>query len=99
MRVSQNPQCRVVVDRLAMAIALIALKSSNTCWGSSVSDIITFGSANAHQCYLGLILLKHVSLQSEEHMFDRKTKHVIDEFLRESLPVVLGFLTQILESA
>jgi hypothetical protein len=68
-----------------MSIALIALKSTNTSWESSVRDIIGFGSADAHQCYLALILLKHLCLQSEEHMFDRKTKHWIDQFLRQHL--------------
>jgi hypothetical protein len=47
LRVSKNPQCRVVIDRLAMAISIIALKSANTCWSNSIADIITFGSANA----------------------------------------------------
>lgn len=32
-------------------------------------------------------------------MFDRKTKHVIDELLHDNLPAVLEFLTQILSSA
>lgn len=76
-----------------MSIALIALKSVNTCWESSVRDIVGFGSANAQQCYLALILLKHFCLQSEEHMFDRKTKHFIDSFLREHLNAVLEFVS------
>ena len=81
-----------------MAIAMIALKSINTCWTTSVPDVINFGSANAQQCYLSLILLKHFCLQSEEHMFDRKTKHFIDGFLRENMNAVLEFITQVLGS-
>jgi len=35
---------RIVLDRLCMAIALLALKTTNTCWTTSVDDIIRQGS-------------------------------------------------------
>jgi hypothetical protein len=47
---------------------------------------------------LALILLKHFCLQAEEHNFDRKTKHFIDDFLRENLNVALEFATNVLAS-
>lgn len=31
---------KIVMDRLCMAIALLALKTTNTCWTTSIADFI-----------------------------------------------------------
>jgi len=52
---------RIVVDRLCMCVALVALNTVNTCWTESITEIVTFGSENPHKCYLALLILKAIS--------------------------------------
>jgi hypothetical protein len=62
---------RVVLDRVCMSIAMIALKSSNSCWMKSVDDIIAFGSTNQQQCYLSMVLLKNICQLFEDEISSR----------------------------
>lgn len=61
---------KVVLDRLCMAIALLAIYTSQTCWTSSVTDIIEMGSQSAEKCYVSLVLLKHVTAMHSTHCHD-----------------------------
>lgn len=65
---------KIVMDRLCMAIALLALKTSNTCWSSSIQDFIASGSASAEQCFVCLLLLKHLTSMFESQCNDRRSK-------------------------
>jgi hypothetical protein len=42
---------RMIVDRLSMCLAYIALKSCLTFWPNSITQIIAFGSENLTQCH------------------------------------------------
>lgn len=88
---------RIVVERLCMSIALIALQTTNSCWTDSVAQVITFGSDDAQKCQLALIVLKYISDGVDTHVFfNAITKHQIETYVRENLDAVLTFLTQIL---
>jgi len=97
LRVSQARASSVVIDRLCMSIALIALKTVNSAWPNSIADIITFGSTNEHQCSLSLILLKNVCSLFQSQMWERRLSHQIEEFIREQLSSVLQFVCSILK--
>ena len=62
-------QQRIVVDRLCMCIALVALNTVRTCWMQSIQEVITFGSENPHKCYLALLILKAISEEAETQHF------------------------------
>jgi hypothetical protein len=51
-----------VVERLCMIISFIAIKSTNTFWPQSVSEIITFGFVNQKQCFFALLILKNMAV-------------------------------------
>ena len=87
------------MDRLCMAIALLALKTINSCWTTSIKDFITSGSASAEQCYISLMLLKHFTQLFDTHVHERRAKHVAEEFIRENLKMVLDFLAQVLNQS
>lgn len=88
---------KIVMDRLCMAIALLALKTSNTCWSSSIKDFIASGSTSAEQCFVCLLLLKHLTSMYETQCLDRRSKQIADSFIRENLTDVLGYLAQVLD--
>lgn len=87
---------RIVMDRLCMAIALLALKTTNSCWSTSVSDIIKHGSSSAEQCFVSLLLLKYIPDLYEQHCLDRKSKFMVENYTRENLHSVLGYFAQVL---
>ena len=89
---------RVVVDRLCMAIALIVLHTTQTCWPNSITDIVNFGSVNSSQCLLTLILLKNIVQVFENEAFDVREKRAMTMFIRENLPSFLDFSSKILQT-
>ena len=84
------------MDRLCMGIALLALKTTNTCWQTSVSDIMKHGSSSAEQCFVSLLLLKYIPDLMENHCLDRKSKFVVQNYIRDNLESVLGYFAQVL---
>jgi hypothetical protein len=83
---------KVVMDRLCMAISLLALKTTNTCWTTSIQNFVTSGSESAEQCYISLMLLKHFTQLFDTHIHERREKKIAEEFVRENLKLVLDFL-------
>ena len=73
------------MDRLCMGIALLALKTTNTCWQTSVADIMKHGSLSAEQCFVSLLLLKYIPDLMENHCLDRKSKFVVQNYIRDNL--------------
>lgn len=69
---------RVVVERLCMSIAYIAVKACNTFWDKAVENIISFGNKNHKHLYLSLLILKHIALEFDQHMFDKRSQTVIE---------------------
>lgn len=53
---------KVVFERLCMCISYIALKTCNGAWPESIENIIAFGSVNQDQCYIALLILKHLAM-------------------------------------
>ena len=92
-------RARIVVDRLCMCIALVALNTFDSCWTSSIEDIVAFGSDNPHKCYLALLILKAISEEAEnQNWADRRKSSSIKTTLREKLSKVLDFICQILQT-
>ena len=82
----------LILDRLCMALAMIALKTSFGCWPDSISDIIKFGSASQEKCFLSTILLKNAIMLFEDLTFTGKLKFQINNWVRENVEPVLSFL-------
>ena len=100
---SENPnqvglKQRIVVDRLCMCVALVALNTVSSCWMNSVADIIKFGSDTPHNCYLALLILKAICQEAESQHFSNKQKSCIEINLRENLEQVLAFVCLILQT-
>lgn len=83
---------RIVVDRLCMCVALVALNTVGTCWTESISEIVTFGSENPHKCYLALLILKAISEEAINQNFSMRLKSTIENTMRENLEKVLAFI-------
>ena len=92
-------QRKVVLDRLCMSIALLAVYTCNTCWDTSINDIIKLGSTSPEQCYVSLLLLKHITAMHGTHCHDNKSKHVLGRYIRENLANVQGYLAQVLQQS
>jgi hypothetical protein len=75
-----------------MSIAYIAIKSCNTFWESAVEEIILVGNQNEKHLYLSLLILKHIALEFDQHMFDKRSQTVIEQYLRANLGATLGFI-------
>lgn len=57
---------KLVLEKLSMCIALIALNTTNTCWKNSVEDIINYGrSYGPHQCFISFAILKNICIVFE----------------------------------
>lgn len=61
---------KVVLDRLCMSIALLAVYTCMTCWQTTVEDIIRLGSEDAEKCYVSLLILKHIPAMHSTHCHD-----------------------------
>lgn len=53
---------RIVIERLCMSAAYIALRSCNTFWEDSIANIVSFGTVDQKQCYLALLIIKHIAM-------------------------------------
>lgn len=57
---------KMVLERLSMCVAYIALNTTNTCWTNSVQDIITYGASfGPMQCFISFSILKHICIVFE----------------------------------
>lgn len=81
------------MDRLCMSISLLALKTSNTCWSTSIADFIKMGSESAEKCFVCLALLKHVTAMFDSQCHERRQKQIAEAYIRENLPIVLAYLS------
>jgi hypothetical protein len=60
----------IVLKRLCMGIALLAIQTTKTCWQTSIDDIIKHGSASPEQCYVALVLLMYMADMHSTHCHD-----------------------------
>jgi hypothetical protein len=81
-----------------MSIAFIALKACNSFWTDPISDILAFGRQDPLLCYYALNIIKHTALEFSSNVYDNRTTKVMENFLRENLQKVLGFLNEIISS-
>lgn len=68
-----------------MAISYIAIKSCNTFWEDSVTQIIQAGMTDQKQCYISLLILKHIALIFDQQTFDKRTSTSVENFIRSNL--------------
>ena len=77
---------KTVIDRLCMSLALISIRTTDSCWQNSIQQIIEFGSTNALQCHVSLVVLKHICEVFENEVgLDRRTKKNIEQYIRDNL--------------
>ena len=60
-----------------MSIAYIALKTNNSSWAEAIPNIIQFGSVSTHQCYISLLILKHMPMTFDSESFSIGTKSIV----------------------
>jgi len=65
---------KMVIERLCMSLAYLALHTTNTCWNTSIKDIISYGGAHGPaQCFISLSILKNICITFENKMFNQKS--------------------------
>jgi hypothetical protein len=80
-----------------MSLSYIALYSTNTCWQTSIKDIISYGSNfGPTQCFIALTILKNICITFENKMFDQKQTALIKRMFRENVNFIFEFCNQIL---
>ena len=90
---------KLVLEKLSMCVALIALNTTNTCWKSSVADVINYGrSYGLHQCFISFAILKNICNVFEQKVFDQKTTGLIKEWSRDNVNVVFEYCDTVLRS-
>jgi len=79
----------MVIERLCMSVAYLALHTTNTCWQSSIADIVSYGSSfGAQQCFVALNILKNVCITFETKMFNQRQTALIKRWFKEAVPSV-----------
>lgn len=74
---------KLVLQKLSMCVALIALNTTNTCWTDSIADIISYGRKfGLHQCFISFSILKNICTVFESKQFDAKTTGLIKQWSR-----------------
>ena len=64
---------KMVIERLCMSVAYLALHTTNTCWQTSVSDLISFGTNyGPQQCFVSLNILKNICVTFDTKMFNTR---------------------------
>jgi len=79
----------MVIERLCMSVAYLALHTTNTCWQSSIADIVSYGSSfGAQECFVALNILKNVCITFETKMFNQRQTALIKRWFKEAVPSV-----------
>jgi len=88
---------KTVLERLCMSLAYLALHTNNTCWQTSIKDIISFGSNyGPTQCFISLNILKNICITFENKQFSQKETAIIKRWLKENVSKVFEYANQIL---
>ena len=87
----------MVIERLCMSLAYLALHTTNTCWQTSVQDIILYGGGyGPTQCFISLSILKNICITFETKMFNQRSQALIKRWLMENVNGVFEYAQKIL---
>jgi hypothetical protein len=60
-----------VIEKLCMAISILALNTTHTCWPNSITDLLDFGFNHGPiECFVALNILKNISYTFQSTVFD-----------------------------
>ena len=80
-----------------MSLAYLTLHTTNTCWQTSIQDVISYGGGyGPAQCFISLNILKNVCITFENKMFNQKQTSLIKRWFRENVNGVFEYANKIL---
>mmetsp|Transcript_33054 Transcript_33054/g.50684 ORF Transcript_33054/g.50684 Transcript_33054/m.50684 type:complete len:224 (-) Transcript_33054:2201-2872(-) len=83
-----------------MCIAIIALKTTKSCWENSIDDLIKFGSSfTPQECYISLLILKNAAYLFSEVNFLPRDQALMRAWFRANAFKVFEFIAQVLSSS
>mmetsp|Transcript_1199 Transcript_1199/g.2192 ORF Transcript_1199/g.2192 Transcript_1199/m.2192 type:complete len:282 (+) Transcript_1199:199-1044(+) len=88
---------KLVLENLSLSVANVAIHTTNSCWQSSVKDLVDFGLNNSpRECFIALNILKNICVTHFTKVFNQKTTQLLKRYLNENVGAVLDMLAQIL---
>ena len=79
-----------------MCLGMIALHTTNTCWKSSIDDIIIFSNRGPSQLFIALNIIKNICITFESKMFSERETSLIKRWLLENVASVFQFINNVL---
>jgi len=84
---------KIVMQKVCLCLGYLVIKTTNSCWKTSVDDLLSFGSNNGPQeCFISLTILKSAAQISEDVPLSPKDQAMGRIWAKENASKVFGFM-------